>query len=239
MTRTPAHEAFLSMSLYSECESSAQLLGHGLTMVASTSWLPREPAAAFTCLASGVERLLKLSYCLSLEAAGEPFPSDKALRDLGHDLAALDTRVAERLATAASSPYMARLLNEVTLDPYWPKLLAALGSWADSSGRYRDLAILTGAGPKGDAAWVQWESASHQAASDLDLLVELGGAEADRALAQVRERLAFSILLWWHALHRAWQHDVIGARARQVNLQVDPTRCTHLIPRLATMLRGL
>jgi hypothetical protein len=95
----------------------------------------------------GVERILKLTYGLSALDRGEPFPSAKELRELGHHLATLDSIVRPALAARSQTlgkDSVAKLLTEVDADPYWPGLLEALDSWAAASGRYRDLTILTG-----------------------------------------------------------------------------------------------
>jgi hypothetical protein len=69
------------------------------------------------------------------------------LRRLGHDLVALQDAVYPRLAQSADAlgkGYVASLLAKSSDNPYWPRLLATLNAWAATSGRYRDLTILSG-----------------------------------------------------------------------------------------------
>lgn len=70
--------------------TAAELLTFGLNRTLDPDWGTSEAGSAFTCMASGIERILKLTYGASHLESGKPFPSPSALRRLGHDLAGLD-----------------------------------------------------------------------------------------------------------------------------------------------------
>ena len=176
-------------------------------------------------MASGVERILKLTYGASLLDAGQPFPDAHVLRRLGHDLVALDGLVQPDLANRAAwagKRYVARLLDDVAQDPYWPGLLVTLNAWAASSGRYRDLDRLAGTTPSSDPPWGKWESVERQCLADLGLMSQLAGEHSRAAITQARRRLAWSVLCWWNAIYRAWVHGLLGSERKSAGTALDP-----------------
>lgn len=67
-----------------EITTATQLLAVGLNQVVVVpDWYASESATAFTCMASGVEPILKLTYGLDTLHRGRPFPKDETLRKLG------------------------------------------------------------------------------------------------------------------------------------------------------------
>lgn len=156
----PHPDIVFGMHLENEIITATQLLASGLNLIVEPSWYASEPAVAFTCMSSGVERILKLTYGLSLIANGKTFPDTKGLQKLGHNLLSLEDLVRPGLATTAQvggMGYVAGLLAEVDSDPYWRGILIALNGWAAASGRYRDLTILTGEMVREDSPKAHWE----------------------------------------------------------------------------------
>lgn len=127
--RRPHPDLVFGLHLGKEIDTATQLLAVGLNQTIEPSWHASEPSAAFTCMSSGVERLLKLTYCLALVHEGRTFPSDKDLRALGHDLVALDNVVRPPLLNGArtlAKNYVANSLTQLDEDAYWSDLLTAL-----------------------------------------------------------------------------------------------------------------
>ena len=71
-----------------ECKLIAQLCGAGLTSIGKADYGDGmgEYYSAFFSLSIGLERFGKLIYCLSEQRRSGVFPSDRQLRDYGHDL---------------------------------------------------------------------------------------------------------------------------------------------------------
>ncbi|GAA6526897.1 hypothetical protein [Intrasporangium sp. DVR] len=213
MTNEPHPDIVFGLHLVNEITTATQLLAVGLNQIIEPNWYASEPATSFTCMASGVERILKLTFGLSASHQGQPFPSAKQLQKLGHDLIALEGFVHPPLtakARALGKGYVADLLADVGTDPYWPGLLATLDSWASASGRYRDLTILTGEKTHQDPPTALWDATERACLQDLGLWAAIVGPDNRAALVQARTRLALSILKWWHAIFRVWTHGLLG-----------------------------
>jgi hypothetical protein len=235
-------EIVLGLSLIREADTAAQLLAVGLNQITDSAWLASEPAAAFTCLSSGVERLLKLTYGFDLVHRGQAFPENKELRRLGHDLVALQGIVHPRLGQSADAlgrSYVASLLAKSSDDPYWPRLLAILNAWAATSGRYRDLTILSGQPMETDAPVHEWEALEHDCLTDLGLMSALAGPDNRAALVEARTRLARSALTWWTALFRAWTHGLLGTERVSAGTALSPIASRHLAVPLVDLVRAL
>lgn len=241
MPNEPNEDIVFGLHLVSEIATATQLLASGLNQVIAPTWYASEPAVAFTCISSGVERILKLTYGLGLRANGQSFPAAKTLQKLGHNLISLEELVLPSLIANAQSRgngYVAALLADVTTDPYWPDLLAALNAWAAATGRYRDLTILTGERVHEDAPTAQWNAVELRCLSDLGLLLAVAGPENRVALVEARTRLAVSILNWWHAIFRAWTHGLVGEEHRSAGTALSPAENRALAPVLVRLLSG-
>lgn len=214
MTNAPRPQILFGLTLSAEISGATQLLAGGLNQIVEPSWYASEPAAAFTCLSSGIERVLKLTYGLDSANQGTSFANAGALRKLGHDLVAVDSVMGPRLLESAAQlgkDYVTRLITEANNDQYWRSLLATLNAWAAASGRYRDLTILSGDPVDGDSPASMWQAVESRCITDLGLLAAIAGPDNRAALIQVRTRLALSILKWWFAIYRAWTHGLLGA----------------------------
>ena len=242
MNNLPSPQLVFNGALSSEAYTASQLLSEGLNSIISPRWNANEPAVAFTCLASGVERALKLTYGMDLHQRNVAFASQKELRSLGHDLLAVEAQVMAALKDAAAevgATYAQQLLDAVAGDPYWPCVLAALNAWAGAAGRYRDLTLLSGEAVPGDSPASLWNEVELQCVQDLGLLSELSGPNSRLRLVQVRTRLAESILKWWVAIWRSWTHGLLGADARSAGTALDPTQSLQLAPELIRLARLL
>ena len=239
---TPRPEIIFGLHLISEITTATQLLAVGLNQIVEPRWYAAEPASAFTCMSSGVERILKLTYGFVILDRGQSFPSDKELRQLGHDLAALDNIVRPALGASASTldkGYVANLLTAVSQDPYWPGVLATLNAWADASGRYRDLTILTGKPAHADRPTAMWDATEGECLVDLDLMTAVGGPDNRTALVEVRTRLALSVLKWWHAVFRSWTHGLLGLERVSPGTALSPADNRYLAPLLIALVKPL
>lgn len=229
-------------SVINEIGAATQLLATGLNQIIDPGWECREPASAFTCLASGVERVTKLTYGLDTLNSGGSFPNEAELRKLGHDLVKLHDIVIPSLvthATKAGNDYAVRLLRDATSDPYWPGILASLNAWAAASGRYRDLDILAGKTNVDDPPWALWDEAEHRCTEDLKLLRALFEPNNHHsALLAIRTRLAQSVLKWWFALYRSWRHGLLGDHGSVPSSALSPADTLQLAEPLADLVKA-
>lgn len=239
---TPHPNVVFGLHLINEITTATQLLAVGLNQVVEPRWHAAEPASAFTCMSSGVERILKLTYGLAILHDGQSFPSEKDLRRLGHDLVSLDGIVRPRLVDSASTldeAYIANLLTNVSQDPYWPGLLNTLNVWAGAAGRYRDLTILSGKAAEVDPAEAVWNATELKCLIDLDLMTAVAGPENHTALVQARTRLALSVLRWWHAIFRSWTHGLLGTERKSPGTALSPAENRYLAPPLVALVKPL
>ena len=242
MAHATRPEIVLGLTLIREADTATQFLAVGLNQLTDSAWLDSEPAAAFTCLSSGVERLLKLTYGFDLVYRGQNFPENNELRRLGHDLVALQGTVYPRLARSADAlgkSYVASLLAQSSDDPYWPRILATLNAWAATSGRYRDLTILSGQPIEVDSPVHDWDALEQDCLTDLDLMSALVGPNDRAALVEARTRLARSVLTWWTALFRAWTHGLLGTERVAAGTALSPIASRHLTEPLVELATAL
>lgn len=221
--------------LSSELTTATEMLALGLNQIADPKWVARQPGAAFTQLAQGVERVLKLSFGLGEQRQGREVDAKFGSGGAGHALIALHAAVMKSLLdeSASASPYVWGLLSEALADPYWNDALRALDHWAATSGRYRDLDALRGKGAQDDFSWVPWEEAERRAVGEVDGWGNLN----DEVIAQSRERILLSIMCWWHAIYRSWQHGLVGDQGKSFSSGLDP-RNRHLNPSIANLVNG-
>lgn len=178
-------------------------------------------------LASGVEKLAKLTLGMMDEANTGQFPDQKAMRAFGHDIGALvrslETRV-ELGATKSDKAYVLRLKRSLDSNPYWPGLVEALDTAADAkAGRYVHESALGGAPPSGRSVGEIWQDLDAIAVAQLGLSAAIAGPEAREALVRVRAEILGAVVRWWQLVLRVWQHGLAGPTGRrfasELNLQ--------------------
>jgi hypothetical protein len=220
MTNRPNERVLRAFSLSSELTTATELLALGLNQSANAKWVARQPGGVFTQLSQGVERVLKVTFWLHEQSEGREVDSKFGSGSGGHALKELNSKVFDILVfeSQLKTPYIARLVEEVVVDPYWPDLLLALDRWAATSGRYRDLDALRGKHLQGDPPWASWEEAEHRA------VTAAGGwaNPTDETFAASRMRMLLSIMQWWHTLYRGWQHGLVGEDGIMFSSALDP-----------------
>ncbi len=176
-------------------------------------------------LASGVERLGKLTLGLHTEAESGQFPSDSEMRGWRHTVDRIADEVTEAVADWANTngnQYVEDLARAVEVDPYWSMILEALTTAASAAnGRYRAQGELGGAQPSTDPPSAAWEEAERTAITDLGRMADLCGPQSREVLVQAREQLAHSVLQWWKLVYRAWQHGFCGEDGRRAAMGVS------------------
>ena len=176
-------------------------------------------------LASGVERLGKLTLGLRTEIKTGVFPPDREMKQLWHEVDHIANEVTKAVAewaNANGNQYVEDLARAVEIDPYWSEILEALTTAVSAAnGRYRAQGELGGAQPSTDPPSAAWEEAERNAITDLGLMADLSGPQNRQIIVQAREQLAHSILRWWHMVFRAWQHGFCGEDGRRASTEVS------------------
>ncbi|GAA3703380.1 hypothetical protein GCM10022399_19930 [Terrabacter ginsenosidimutans] len=233
-----------ALALIREAETTTTLLVEGVSMIVRPDWRLSSGAAAWTCLASGAERLLKLTIGLSAEADGLPWPADEIRHTYAHRLLLLrpdvDRALGERLGRAPAAAYIASLVELVAGDPYLPTIFEALAQWSDSTGRYRDFEMLAGHEVQRNGPAATWEAAERLTwTARPDVLEGLAMPDNRSALVTMRSELAGSVLRWWFLHYRAWAHGVFGPVAKQHSSSLDPRDIGAIRALTSRLLTGL
>lgn len=204
----PEQERVRTFHRVQAIEDATSLLASGIAMVAAPGWQARTGQPALQVLASGVEKLAKITLGMMDEADTGQFPDQKAMMALGHDIGALvrslETRV-ELGATKSDKAYVLGLKRALDSNPYWPGLVEALATAADAkAGRYVHESALGGAPPAGISADEIWQDLDATAVAQLGLSAAIAGPEAREALVQVRTEILGAVVRWWQLVSRAW-----------------------------------
>lgn len=80
MANAPDPAIVFGLSLITEMYTAGELMTFDVNRTLDPDWHTGQAGSAFTCLASGVERILKLTYGASLMDAGQAFPDREELR---------------------------------------------------------------------------------------------------------------------------------------------------------------
>jgi len=176
-------------------------------------------------IASGVEKLGKLTLGMMRESDTGAFPNQKILRGFGHDIGAvvrsMECRVENRATTMGKS-YVLELKRSLDDDPYWPTMVEALDTAASASaGRYVHESALGGSAPKSRSVQEIWQHLDSTAIAELGNLSDLAGAMNVEALIRVRVRILTSVVRWWHLVLRVWQHGLAGPMGMQFASEVS------------------
>jgi len=95
-------------------------------------------------IASGIERLLKCYISLVIRGKTGSFPDRSAMKDLGHDLAGLLTKVVNDHYGGLERPLLKTELEFLRTDPMQQRCVAILSNFG-KQGRYYNLDVVAGA----------------------------------------------------------------------------------------------
>ncbi|MGA4670619.1 hypothetical protein ACPCG0_12645 [Propionibacteriaceae bacterium Y1923] len=210
-------------------------LAQGLNHLVGDDWEPENPAVPFTLLAAGVERLLKVTWEAQRLAQGLT-TTNAQLANWGHGLVGLWDEVHAPLPQDKSRWVGTRFADAET-DPYLAGVVRVLEAWAASRGRYRSLAAMVGEAAEEDSPVHMWSELEMECLTDLGLFDGL--LSGDQTVpSQTRARLAISVLVWWEAMFRCWQHGLVNADLKAYAYELQPP-LAGLHPVLAETLWGL
>lgn len=213
----------LNQPLFYEIESAASLLGHGVNLLSERGQYSGEASPILAILATGSEKLLKLSIGLLAFHETDQWPAFDTMKSFGHGIVPMHNRTMadfQRLladpATAGVAGSATRALAlEVAEDEVLGHVLRCLSEYAEQ-GRFHNLDRLgrrAGLGPSPKERWEQLEAQIMD--SDPALQRTLGTPEFSTiGLPGVKKAIGSAVVRWWSLHQRAWNTGVIGRTAQ-------------------------
>lgn len=222
-------------------EDATTALAAGIGMVATPGWQARTGQPALQMIATGVEKLAKMTLATMRETDTGSFPDQKDMRAFGHNVGALVRTLATHTDQRATreQTYVLGLQRGLAADPCWPPLVEALDTAASATaGRYVHESALGGTAPKGRLVHAIWQELDDIAIAELGLLAALAGPGSRSALVKVRTRELATVVRWWHLVLRVWQHGLAGPIGRQFASEIS-LQWVRLPDELSALARAL
>ena len=225
--------------LIAEVDAAAALLGRGRAIWLDYSFALRDAEPLMVLLATGCEKLLKLTYGELHQALHGSWPPASTLganrNGYGHDLRRLDEDlrhlIRQHLARATNPGVVSAALERLEADLYIGQLIDTLTSYG-MNGRFHNLDHLASRPnpPKSPGAlWEQLVTDATFAHADHRMIAQT----SDRGLQHVREGinqlLINSLVSWQEFYARAWIQGVCGEQARGHGFSLLPA--TQKAPR--------
>lgn len=223
-----AHESGLdelheAMIVDDELAATDQFLRTSIRLLGQLGFMGRDEYVVTTLLASGSEKLLKLTLgFIRSDVEFEPWPSKELVRH-GHRIESLDqlTRriIQSRRQVAVATHAVDDLYEALNRDPYIAKILALAGDYA-AGGRFYNLDYLGRAGSDRPSPRERWQGIFNAVwADNLDEhhrwhpMVTFADISATNAR---NRRLQESVALWREYYLTAWGQGICGPRARRL-----------------------
>lgn len=216
------------LALTFELDAATSLLSCGTSLMQDYGFASRDAEPVLVLLATGAEKLLKMTYGVTISASDGSWPSIAVMREYGHNVARLDADcrqpLRDRAHLATASGYFSDLLDEINLDPFIGPLLDTLTVYGDR-GRFHNLdhlAEMPQPGPSPLQMWLRLDIAVVSA--DPSGFSHIGKSEEDfqRVRGAANDRLAVSIARWQNLYFRAWIQGVCGEDAKKHGYTLQP-----------------
>ena len=223
MTQTELDRDLVLPLLY-EIESAASLLAGGVTLLWRASAGPHEPSAILATLATGSEKLLKLSIGLLAvtETGGWPGLGDMQRR--GHGILAMHVetlndlrrRLRDPMTSGTAALALTTLRQEVIDNPVLTLTLRCLSAYA-TEGRFHNLDRLAGADGIGSSPKQRWEELESVILTENDELRHTLGTRAFDTVGRpgLNRVIGTSVVRWWRLHLHSWNTGVLGPTAQQ------------------------
>ena len=215
-----------------EQDAAVSCLRHGWAVLADYRFAANEAEPLFVLLATGTEKLLKLTFGLITQASTGAWPPQRVMstQGHGHKVAELDAACRQLIRAGADHAtyrgYVTGLLDALDADPYVVPWLDALQRYA-TTGRFYNLDHLADAEQPKPSPRVLWDTLySEVARADPDHGRLIGGSQTDweTLVRRTTGRLADSLWLWWETYYRAWIQGACGPTARQYSGALAPPK---------------
>jgi hypothetical protein len=216
--------------LVAEIDATASLLRRGRQLWLDYSFALLDAEPLMVLLATGCEKLLKLTFGLTHADETGAWPAYAVLKKYGHDLVGLDRDcrglISDRLDRATHPAVISPLLDAAGTDPHLRQLLDTLTTYAQR-GRFYNLDHLAGSPQGTDSPATMWDQLVDGAffsRTDLQPLLGQDNESWKRLRRETNQMLVDSLSTWQELYARAWAHGICGAEAKRFGLGLLPTR---------------
>jgi hypothetical protein len=215
-------------ALSKELDAAASLLAHGVRILRIDGYSVLDAPAVLACLATGAEKLLKLTIgMVAVEETGT-WPDKRtmaeryrhAILDLDHNARAA---IANRIAESGAPGYIRELLDSVDNDAVVALVLQTLDNYA-RKGRFYNLDMLADAPQPDPSPSELWHDGVETKIllEDMSLLEEIADPRKYPAGRQrLNRKIIASIEGWWELYYRAWLTGTLGSWAAMWASQLD------------------
>lgn len=218
-----------------EQDAAVSCLRYGWGVLSAYRFATNEVEPLFVLLATGVEKLLKLTYGLTVQADTGAWPAQEVMSTKkrggwGHRVADLDAECRKLLRTSASRAtyphYVTGRIDELDADPYVVPWLNALQRYG-VNGRFYNLDHLADAAQREPSPRELWDDLYNSVAfadPEIDSLIGVSSDHYDALVRRTTGRLAGSLWLWWETYYRAWIQGACGPMAKQHSGALAPPK---------------
>jgi hypothetical protein len=216
-------------ALSKELDAAASLLAHGVRILQSDGYSVLDAPTVLACLATGAEKLLKLTIgMVAIEETGS-WPDKKTMAErYRHAILALDryarAAIMRRIDKSGAPGYIRELLSSVENDVVIGPVLEALDNYA-RQGRFYNLDMLADVPQVDPSPSELWHDGMETKIllADTSLLEEIADPKKYPAgRERLNRRIVASIEGWWELYYRAWLTGVVGSLAQMWAPQFDP-----------------
>jgi hypothetical protein len=223
----PALSTRQGFALLQEAESVRNLMRDSIRAIQSMRFLNMNGDAVLTLGSIGTEKTMKvLLGCAAVEAEGS-WPTKRELRDWGHNIEGLNTRVLAAIATGVADTtatgYSARLAEHVQRSTVLPLLFAAFARYG-RSGRFHHLDILATDDPgeldQPSEYWERIELHVRETRPEFHDVPFGDNAALDDYEKRLRGVIADELDAWWFCLHRLGVQGCFGELGKTIGWEI-------------------
>jgi hypothetical protein len=216
-------------ALSKELDAAASLLAHGVRILQIDGYSVLDAPAVLACLATGVEKLLKLTIgMVAIEETGIWPNQTKMKVDYRHAILNLDrdarAALTKRIDESTAPGYIHELLDSVNNDAVLALVLQTLDNYA-RKGRFYNLDMIADAPQPGPSPSELWHDGVETKIllADMSLLEQIADPKKYPAgRLKLNRKIVASIEGWWELYYRAWITGVLGSWATMWASQLDP-----------------
>lgn len=214
-------------TLSDEIDAASTLLRHGIDTLSNYSFAARDADAVFVCLASGSEKLLKLSIGLHTLSTTGSWPPPKTMRtQFGHRICDLDTEVRRiiqgGLGSSTAPGHLQQELQGVSADTVATRTLATLERYADQ-GRFYNLDFLGGKTQDTKSPAQMWDELEQSLIQNDPELATSLIEDWHKARKDLNKRVRSSFIRWCQLVISGWKTGVMGDLAKACSGQLTLT----------------
>jgi hypothetical protein len=214
----------LLIPLMSEVDAASELLRCGIDLLIGLNDRIHEPSPMLVTLATGVEKVLKLSIGLLSFEETERWPSRDVMKNkFHHEIGVMHAQVLDDIERRLASPetrgnahmHVRQLLDDVRADERLQRIVECLDQYA-KGGRFHNLDTLAGSEPSWPAPHKLWDAVVFDLLkSDPELMATLGSRDWKTTGRVATNRvMAVPLVRWWNLIDRTWITKVFGRQAQ-------------------------